>query len=245
MQILTLMGGENFAEKKTAEYPVYMSEINGRMILEKHVDFCKEMNPSKLGFCIKDLDAVNYKVDFVIKQLSSKAYTFNILGQTKGALCTALLANDFISNTDELLITAVNDFIDVPGSKILQYFRNRDSDAGVVYFDSVHPKYSFIKTNIDGLVSETSEKVPISRNALASFYYFKNGISFVEAAKTVIRKDNSINQNFYISQVINEFILNHKKVTSYKIQNNEFHSLKSKLELARYLLKVKDKEGIY
>lgn len=242
MQILTLMGGGNFEVKKSSSYPVYMSEVNGRMILENHVDFCKEMKPSKLGFCIKSSDSVNYKVDNVIQQLSDNTHSFNINGQTKGALCTALLAYDLIDNDEELLITAVNDFIEVPGSKILKDFRSKNADAGVVFFDSVHPRYSFIKLNNEGFVSETSEKIPISRNALASFYYFRCGSAFVQAAKSVIRKDNTVNDSFYISQAINELILDQKNVSCYKIDTTEFHPLKSKLELARYLLRVKDRE---
>ncbi len=242
MQVLTLMGGGNFEQKKGSSYPVYMSEVDGRMILENHVNFCSEMKPERLGFCIKSTDSVNYRVDSVIKQLSKNAFTLNINGQTKGALCTALLAYDYINNDKELLITAVNDFIEIPGSKIVDEFREKKADCGVVYFDSVHPRYSFINMNELGEVSETSEKIPISRNALASFYYFRTGQSFVEAAKSVIRKDNRVNDNFYISQAINELILSQKKILCYKINSNEFHPLKSKLELARYLLRVKDRE---
>lgn len=242
MQILTLMGGGSYELTKDDSYPVYMSEINGRMVLENHVDYCKEMSPTGLGFCIKAADAMNYRVDNVIQQLSENTSTFKINGQTKGALCTALLAYDYINNDEELLITAVNDFIEVPGSLILKEFRDKKLDSGLVYFDSIHPRYSFIKINDAGLVTETSEKIPVSRNALASFYYFRTGSSFVEAAKSVIRKDNRVNDSFYISQAINELILDQKKVGCHKIKTTEFHPLKSKLELARYMLRVKDGE---
>jgi dTDP-glucose pyrophosphorylase len=137
---------------------------------------------------------------------------------------------------------AIDDFIEDDGRHILQYFRKQKSDAGIVSFTSVHPRYSFARLDDAGNVVEVAEKQPISKNALASFYYFRRGTEFVECAKNVIRKDNPIHNSFYISQTLNEMILNLKKVSMYKIPNDIFHPLKTEVQLAQYLEEFKERK---
>lgn len=239
MQIIFLMGGHNF-EKNREEYPLYLTEINEKLIIEKQIDYCRGLNPRKFLFCIKDEDIQNFQVDSVIKQLVPDSEIIIINDRTMGAVCTALLSIEFINNEEELILLAVDDFIEVSSENILQFFRESNSDAGVVSFNSVHPRYSFAKLDAQNLVIEVSEKKPISKNALVSFYYYKRGSDFVESAKNVIRKDNLINGAFYLSQTLNEMILEQKKVSIYKINNEKFHPLKTEIQLAQYISELMD-----
>jgi dTDP-glucose pyrophosphorylase len=109
-----------------------------------------------------------------------------------------------------------------------------------VSFTSVHPRYSFAKLDESGTVVEVSEKRPISKNALASFYYFRHGRDFVACAMNVIRKDNPVEGTFYISQTLNEMILQQKKIGLYQVENDKFHPLKTEIQLAQYLADIKD-----
>ncbi|OCG61277.1 hypothetical protein A9G42_03905 [Gilliamella sp. Nev6-6] len=239
MQIIFLMGGQNF-EKNSEDYPLYLTEINEKLVIERQIEYCKGLNPRKFLFCVKNDDIKNFQVDSVIKQLVPDSEIVIINDQTKGAVCTALLGIEYINNDEELILLAVDDFIEVSSERILQYFRDNKSDTGVVSFNSVHPRYSFAKLDKNNLVIEVSEKKPISKNALASFYYYKKGADFVECAMDVIRKDNLINGSFYLSQSVNEMILRQKKVSLYKINNEKFHPLKTEMQLAQYLAELLD-----
>jgi len=68
MQIIFLMGGQNF-EKNSEEYPLYLTEISEKLIIEKQIDYCRGLKPRKFLFCVKDKDIQNFQVDSVIKQL--------------------------------------------------------------------------------------------------------------------------------------------------------------------------------
>jgi len=239
MQIIFLMGGHNF-EKNREEYPLYLTEINEKLIIEKQIDYCRGLNPRKFLFCIKDEDIQNFQVDSVIKQLVPDSEIIVINNKTMGAVCTALLGVEHINSEEELILLAVDDFIEVSSENILHFFRENKSDAGVVSFDSVHPRYSFAQLNESNLVIEVSEKKPISKNALVSFYYYKKGADFIDCAKNVIKKDNLINGSFYLSQTLNEMILKQKKVLLYKITNEKFHPLKTEMQLAQYLTELMD-----
>ena len=93
-----------------------------------------------------------------------------------------------------------------------------------------------MKVNADGEPTQFSEKTPISRHALISFYYFKCGSDFIACAKDVIRKDRLINGNFYISQSLNEMILRQKHIMVKEIESAQFHPLKTEHQLAEYIM---------
>jgi dTDP-glucose pyrophosphorylase len=116
-------------------------------------------------------------------------------------------------------------------------------DAGIIAFTSVHPRYAFARVDDKGSVIEVATKRPISKHALVSFYYFKQGSDFVECAKETIRKDNPENGKFYISQTLNEMILMQKKVVCFKISNDKFHPLKTEKQLAQYLMEMQGREA--
>ncbi len=239
MKVLVLMAGNN-PDDIDGSYPFYMTEINGKMILEHHIEYYNNFKPTQIIFCLKQEDIKRYHVDHVIKQCTENAVFVSVNGKTAGSVCTALLACEHIINDEELVIVAINDSIDKEGLEILNKFRNKKADAGVVSFKSVHPRYSFIVTDDDHFVSEVAEKQPISKQALASFYYFKSGKDFVDAAKQVIRKDNKINNSFYISQTLNELILKQKKIDVFSIPNEMFHPVKSEIQLAQYISNLND-----
>ncbi|MDD4519389.1 MAG: glycosyltransferase family 2 protein [Alphaproteobacteria bacterium] len=239
MKIMFLMGGAKI-QKNKEEYPLYLTELDDKLILEKQIDYCRTLTPSEFIFCIKSEDIKSFRVDSVIKQLIPNAQIVSIDGQTKGAVCTALLGAEYIKNDEELVLMAIDDFIEDEGVGIINTLRQNKADAGIVSFSSVHPRYSFAKTDINNNVIEVAEKKPISKNALVSFYYFKKGSDFIDCAKDVIRKDNPVGGAFYISQTLNEMILRQKNVVLYKVPNDKFHPLKTEAQVAEYLYEAKE-----
>ncbi|MDY6509621.1 MAG: hypothetical protein ACN6NY_01345 [Acinetobacter faecalis] len=240
MNIMFLMGGVR-SEVNMDDYPLYMTEINEKTILEQQVYYTQKIQPQKLLFCIHELDIKKFYAEAVIKQIDPESVIIPIKAQTKGAICSALLGAEYIDNDSELILMAISDFVDDDCLEIVSKFREAKVDAGVVSFTSIHPRYSFVKTTESDEILEFSEKLPISKNALVSFYYFKKGKDFVECAKDVIRKDNLVQGQFFISQTLNEMILKQKKIAIHKISNDRFHPLKTEQQVAEYLLELNEK----
>ena len=234
--------GSSHIEKNNEDFPFYLTEVNEKLILEQQIDYCRELNPAKYIFCVKENDVKQFRADSVIKQIVPDAEIVPIANQTHGAICTALLGSKYIENDDELILMAIDDFVSDSSKAIIQGFRDKSADAGIVSFTSVHPRYSFAKTDDKDNVVQVEEKMPISRNALVSFYYFRNGCDFTDCARDVIRKDNPVKGNFYISQTLNEMILRQKNVVMHKISNDAFHPLKNEQQLAQYIMELKDSQ---
>lgn len=238
MKLLVLMGGTRILDNSN-KYPLYLTELKGKLILEIVLERYLTSDINEKIFCIKQEEISSFNIDSIILNLIPDAKLVTIKGQTQGAVCTALLASEYIDNDEELLIVSIDDYIDIEIDKVIGSYRKNDTDCGIVCFSSVHPRYSFAKMDSDNVVCEITEKKPVSKNALASFYYFKKGTDFVFCAKNVIRKGNRINNRFYISQAINEMILLAKKIAVYKIQNEHFHSFKTEQQLAAYITSYK------
>lgn len=238
MKLLVLMGGNRTLESSNT-YPLFLTEIKGKLILEEMFEKYQRENFTQIVFCVKQDDIDSFNIDSIIKSIISSAIIVPIKGNTQGASCTALLAQEFIDVEEELLIVSADDYIDTDIKNVIREFLEQDSDVGLVSFDSVHPRYSFVKKDDSGIICQITEKKPVSRDALASFFFFRHGSDFVSAVQDEIRKDSRINGVFYISQALNELILRQKKITVIKIPNKEFHSFKTERQLAAYIANYK------
>ena len=156
---------------------------------------------------------------------------------SEGAECTALLAKNLIDCDDDLLIANSDQVIEYSSAnfKTLKTMTNVD---GIVFtFNSVHPKWSFVKTNSRGIVSEVAEKLPISDIATCGIYLYKKGSDFVKYAERMIEKNIRVNNEFYIAPVYNELILDEKTLIPYFV--HEMYGIGTPEDLNFYLNKIK------
>ncbi|NBW58633.1 hypothetical protein EBR43_12830, partial [bacterium] len=91
-------------------------------------------------------------------------------------------------------------------------------DAGILTFNSTHPKWSYAKVNDDGFVCEVAEKNPISNIATVGVYYWKRGSDYVKYAEQMINKNIRVNNEFYVCPVFNEAIQDGKKIKVFNIE---------------------------
>lgn len=217
----------SFTDSLGNSYCKPLIDIRGKPLIEIMFSNVHSMLPGKNNyiFVVNDSDCANFSLDYVINLLDSKAHIVRLKQFTLGSLCSCLMALGHIDPDEELLIVNGDQIIEHPLDKIVNYFREKKADGGLVTFDSIHPKWSYVKCEVDNVVIETSEKRPISRNASTGIYYFKKAGDFIEAAKNVIRKDANVNGMFYVSATYNEMILKNQFVLHYKIPNGEFFPL--------------------
>ena len=94
-----------------------------------------------------------------------------------------------------------------------------EADGGIVTFHATHPKWSFAKSDANGIVTEVAEKNPISTDATVGFYYWKHGSDFVKYAEQMIEKDIRVNNEFYVCPVYNQAIEDGKIIRTKQIQS--------------------------
>lgn len=217
-------------------YPIWLSEINGRTVAERSLDFLDDLfkhTDNKVIFLVKQSDVDNLHVQNALHCLVPNSIVIGVSNDTEGAACTALLAIDHIEKDSSLLIMNMDEFIDgkISGQEYISKFSNENFDAGVLTFHSIHPRYSFVAIDDDGVVFEAAEKNPISSNATAGFYWYAKGSSFVDGAKEMIRKEARLGDGYYICPIFNSIILAGGKVKAIKIPTNNYHPLKNHAQI--------------
>ena len=136
-----------------------------------------------------------------------------------------MLAAEYINNDKQLVITNGDQIIETDLLRAVQSFQDRDLGAGTIVFDAVHPRWSYVRLDKDGLVEEAAEKRPISRHATAGFYYFRQGKEFVAGAFSMIEKNAHVGGRFFVCPVFNELILKQQKVGVVEIPREQYFSL--------------------
>jgi NDP-sugar pyrophosphorylase family protein len=232
--IIPIAGSSDLFINAGYMYPKPLIEINGTTMIEKVIEKAGAVaDEYQYIFIIKEEDALKFHLDNTLKLLAPRSEVVKLKRDTKGGLCSVLMAIDKIENDDNLIIINGDQILDVRFDEILKYWKQEGADAGIVTFNSVHPRWSYARIENDQ-VSQTAEKNPISNHAIAGYYYFSNAAAFFDAAFKVIKNDVQLEGNYYISPVINEYVLLNKKTLNYKINSEQYHSFYSPQMIDEY-----------
>jgi dTDP-glucose pyrophosphorylase len=222
--ILPLAGSSDLFAKAGFPYPKPLIEIKGKPMIQWVIENTSRITvPFEIIFIIKEEDSNTYHLDNTLKLLCKNCQIIKLKNNTKGGLCTVLMAIDNIDDNDSVLILNGDQIIDADLSVVHDFWKQKQADVGVVTFESVHPRWSYALVENEDVI-QTAEKNPISKHAIAGYYYFNSGKQFFDCAFQTIFNDTQKDGFYYISPVINEFILRNKKVCFYNISNKQYHS---------------------
>jgi NDP-sugar pyrophosphorylase family protein len=235
MKVLIPMAGEGSRfSKEGYTFPKPLIDVNGKPMIQvvvENLDFdCEYI------FLIRKNHISTYPglLDSLSRITNDNFKYVEVDGLTEGAACTALLAEELIDNDEDLLIANSDQYIDYE-SLNFHMLKNLTNVDGIVFsFNAVHPKWSFVKTNSRGYVTEVAEKKPISNIATCGIYWYRHGSDFVSCAKQMIEKDIRVNNEFYIAPVYNELINSGKTLIPFYV--NKMWGIGTPEDL-RYFLK--------
>ena len=221
--IIPLGGSSELFSSAGYFYPKPLIEIKGKPMIELVLENPITINqPKEFIFIVKEDECNKFHIDNTLKILSPGSRIVKLKNNTKGGLCSVLMAIDEIQDDDTLLILNGDQVIDKKISDIISFWIERNADAGLVTFKSVHPRWSYARI-VNQKVVQTAEKNPISNNAIAGIYYFKCAQQFFISAFNTIKNDVQLDGKYYISPVINDYILNNLSIIPCQIDNKEFH----------------------
>jgi len=238
MNILVLMSGSSQSFKEAGYlYPKNLVELAGHPIVQHVMESLQPLkNIGGQFICVTGRDENRkYHTGRVLQLIDPAAVVIEVNEGISGAACSALLAVDHINNDEPLVITNGDQVLaNVDLQAVVCKFRDKQWDAGVVVFEDVHPRWSFVKCDPSGMVIETAEKRPISKFATAGFFYFARGSDFVRAAMGMIKKDGHLNGLFYICPTLNEMILRQGRVGIHSIARANYCSLATPADAQAY-----------
>jgi len=218
MKILIPMAGEGSRfVKKGYTFPKPLIDVKGKPMIQKvveNLDFVSEYI-----FLVRKEHIKKYSglVDTLYRITNGSCRIVQVDSLTEGAACTALLAKKYIDNEEDLLIANSDQFIEYQRQNFVSLKDMTGVDAIVWTFNAVHPKWSFVKTNSRGYITEVAEKKPISDIATCGIYWYRKGSDFVKYAEQMIEKDIRVNNEFYIAPVYNELLKEDKTLIPFYV----------------------------
>lgn len=230
MRLVVLMAGDSGVfEVAGHKYPKNLVEIDGEPLVQRVVEGLRPLveRASHAVFLVREEENRRHHTDQVIRLLAPEAEVAGVPALESGAACTALHAIGHISREEPLLIFNGDQVLEADLAGIVEGFEADGLDGGVVTFDAVHPRWSYVRTGEDGLVLEAAEKRPISRLATAGTYWFRRGGDFLDGAMAMIRKDASVEGAYYVCPVYNELILRGLRIGTRHIERERYFSLAS------------------
>lgn len=213
-------------------FPKPLIEVNGKPMIQVVVD---NLNlKANYIFIVQSEHYYKYNLHTMLNLIAPGCCIVQVEGVTEGAACTSLLAKELINNDTPLVIANSDQFIEWESAEFM-YSMTDHIDGGIVTFKSTHPKWSFVKTDCTGLVTEVAEKNPISDKATVGVYYWKKGSDYVMYAEKMIAANKRVNNEFYICPVYQEAVNDGKKIKTFNVK--EMWGLGTPEDLQNYLNK--------
>lgn len=243
--VIPIASSSKFFSLEEYGYPKPLIEVMGIPMIERVIkNITHGNNFKKIIFIVQQDECDRFHLDNTLNLLSPiKPEIIKLRADTQGALCSVLLAVERINQDEPLLISNADQIFDRGIADHLQHFSAGDLDAACLTFSSVHPRWSYVKTNGDGLVIEAAEKRPISKHAIAGVYWYKKGSEFVQSGMASIKNGSSVEGKYFISPVFNEYILLGKKVGHHTVPNEQYHTFYSPKKIEEFESSLKCNQG--
>lgn len=213
--LIPMAGAGSRFEKAGYTFPKPLIEVRGKPMIQVVTD---SLNiEANYIYIVQKSHREKYNLDTLLNLISPNCKIVEVNDLTEGAACTTLLAKMFIDNDQPLIIANSDQYLDWNSSEFMYKMQEQDVDAGILTFESTHPKWSYAKVDEVGYVTEVAEKNPISNIATVGVYYWKHGKEYVKYAEQMIDKNIRVNNEFYVCPVFNEAIMDNKKIKTFNI----------------------------
>lgn len=214
--VIPLAGSGNSYKKAGYNFPKFLVDIAGKPMIQWVIENINV--DGKYIFIFKKSDFEKYNLKYMIQLLVKDFEIILVDEDTDGAAKTVLEAQHLINNEYPLAIVNGDQYMKWNSNEFFYAMAADECDGGLVTFKSTHPQFSFVKTGENGFIKECSEKKPISNDATAGVYYFREGKSFVEAANQMIDKKIMTDGQYFVCPAYNELILDGKKIRKFDIE---------------------------
>jgi HAD superfamily hydrolase (TIGR01509 family) len=216
MNVLIPMAGAGTRFQQAGyTFPKPLIDVEGKPMIQVVVD---NLNiEATYIYVVQKEHRLKYNLDALLNLITPKCKIVEVDGITEGAACTTLLAKEFINNDEPLVMANSDQFVEWDSNEFMYKMIEQKVDGGILTFTATHPKWSFVKLNEYGYVTEVAEKNPISDIATVGIYYWSKGSDYVKYAEQMISKNIRTNNEFYTCPTFNEAIGDGKKIKTFNI----------------------------
>lgn len=234
--LIPMAGAASRFVKVGIDIPKPLIEVLGKTLIEHSIQSFPV--DEKFIFITRDFGKTyNKQLARLLKTLCPNSIEIKIDGVSSGAVETCLAAEEYINNSEPLIIYNCDQKIQWDHNVLLRYLKDNDPEALLVLYNSKDPKNSFAEIKND-VVINVVEKNPISENALIGFHYWKNGSDFCSSAERLMKSYRSSGSpECYISETYNYLL---KKIDPFFVSNNVYIPLGTPEDIQKFIGKERE-----
>lgn len=217
LRIVIPMAGEGkMFQRAGFSFPKPLIDIHGKPMIQWVVENINVQG--KFIFIVNKEHMERYSLFHLLNLIAPGCDIVTLEKKTEGAVQSVLEAAHLFDDENPICIANSDQVIEWNSNEFFYAMAADGCDGGIVTFESTHPKWSFVKTGENGLVTEVAEKVPISNRATAGIYYFRKGSDFVKYARQMITSNIRTRGEFYVCPVYNELLKEKHNVRAFPVR---------------------------
>ena len=209
--VIPMAGAGSRFKKAGFDKPKMLLEAHSKTLLEWSVDSLPLEICTNLIFIGLNEHKEKYNLEYFIKEKYNK-YNLKFMwldNITRGQAETVYKAKDLIDYNTDLVVFNIDTFFISENLKNNLLKNNIDGVLGA--FESNEDRFSYAKLDKKGFITETAEKIVISKYALTGLYHFKYPKDFFDICQKHIENNILYKNEFYIAPMYNELIKQGKK----------------------------------
>lgn len=196
------------------DIPKPLIKLHGQPLVRWVVENLRFKNDQKYIFVCLEEHVKKFNLDelFGSWNINYKIVTVPVV--TEGAACSALAA---VSSLDDSELIVANSDQYILYDKNLFLETARKYNACIMTMKASGPKWSYVKIDQNGFITEVKEKQEISSTGTVGIYYFESSLTFQKAVQDMINANERYNNEFYLAPCYNFIIKDVKKVGQFNI----------------------------
>ena len=231
--LITAAGTSELFFASGFEAPKNMIEVSGEKIIDRVLKNYTRYS-AETTVIIQESEAQTFGTDKYLNSAYSDIGVRIIKDQSKGALCSALMALDPLAMDKELIIVPGDSFTDLDIQVAIEYFRSKNATAGTIVFPSKSPRWSYVRLLQDGRITEIAEKRVISDWATTGFFYFKQSMAFFEGAKWALMNQAGHKGQYYVSHSLQRLLALQEPVYAFQLKSeSSYHNFSTPVDLLK------------
>jgi dTDP-glucose pyrophosphorylase len=216
------------------ELPKPLINVCGKPMIQRVVE---NLNiDAEFIFVVREDHADTYLLKYLLPAIIPGCKIFFNNGDRRGPAETCFDIREHINNEKHLLTANSDQIVEWNPADFHYYAASNNADGCIQTFKASGNKWSYVKHDERGWVSQVAEKKEISDIATTGLYYFKHGSDFVDAVGRMIEADDRVNDEFYIAPCYNYMIADGKKILTHNCLN--MHGIGVPDDLNRYIENV-------
>lgn len=213
LNIVVPMAGRGSRFSKAGyQLPKPLLAVRGRPMIEAVIDNLRPTRPYRFVFICQKEHILDFGLDRILRSVEPTAEVISISSVTEGAACTVLLAEQYIDNDSPLMIANCDQYVSVAIDQYIEKMDRGAYDGFIMTMKADDPKWSFIRLDKAGCVTEVVEKQVVSDEATVGIYNYRRGRDFVASAKAMIASNGRVNGEFYVAPAYNYMIRDGQRV---------------------------------